>query len=310
MRDRLLIPLFLPLLTAGAILLSIFAFGTVLLEVQESGQAWPVAIIAATAILLVGTVIAVQPKLEGLPLYLMTALPAAVILAIGLFFLVRPSGEGSGSPAIAAIPAPGPLEEVALDNKFQPATFTIVAAQQYTLNLKNSGQAQHNWHVLNVTGADGKPITTSLLAAGASETVNFTIDAPGTYKVQCDVHPAEMTGQLTVVDASAAAGAAPAGGGQAGPGTIVNVATDNKFAPVQLNANANEATKLTLQNRGQALHNLHILNVKGADGKDVATQILPAGQSETITFTLATAGTYDFNCDVHPVEMRGKITVK
>ena len=53
-----------------------------------------------------------------------------------------------------------------------------------------------------------------------------------------------------------------------------------------------------------------MLDVKDKDGKDITTMLLPAGQSQTITFTIAQTGTFNYTCDVHPTEMRGKLTVQ
>src|SRR5262249_6823730 len=155
----------------------------------------------------------------------------------------RPGEETGGGEAAAAIAAPGPIDQVATDNKFSFTKGTILVNQQYTLNLSNKGAATHNWHLLNVTGTDGKEITTPLLAGGGSESVNFTIGQAGTYNFQCDVHPTEMRGALTVTDQSAApAAGASAGGGSPGPGTIVEITTDNKFSLAALNAAANQST--------------------------------------------------------------------
>ncbi len=105
--------------------------------------------------------------------------------------------------------------------------------------------------------------------------------------------------------------ATPTAGGAAAPaGAIVIVATDNMFDKTELTVRANQPVTLTLQNRGQAIHNWHVLNVKDKDGKEITTNLLPAGQSQTITFTIAQTGTFDYTCDVHPTEMRGKLTVQ
>lgn len=315
MRDRFNIPVLLPLLGVGAILLTIFSFGYVLLQVQETRQAWPVAIAVASAILLIAAFLNWQPSLRGWPVYALTAAPASVILAIGMFFLIRPSPGAEGGPAVAAIPPPGPLQEVGTDNKFSNTSFTILVGQQYTLNFDNKGAALHNWHLQNVTGADGQPVATKLLNGGQSESISFTVAQPGDYTFICDVHPTEMRGMLAAVtggttSASAGAGGASTGGGSPGPGTIAQVATDNKFSQTALNANANEPTTLSLENRGSALHNLHITGVNGSNGQPIVTKLLPGGQSESLQFTIAQAGSYNFLCDVHPTEMKGTLTVK
>jgi plastocyanin len=91
---------------------------------------------------------------------------------------------------------------------------------------------------------------------------------------------------------------------------ITVVATDNVYAPAAFRVRAGEEVALTLENRGQILHDWRILNLKRADGKDAGTALLTPGQSETITFTIPQAGEYTFYCEVHPVEMRGRLTVQ
>lgn len=317
MRDRLTLPLLLPALTVGAILLTIFSFGHLLLRVFESSAIASriIAIGAATTILLVASILANRPALKsGWWVYPATALPTAIILASGLFYFIRPAEEGAGGGTTAAIAAPGPLVETATDNKFSATAFTIVAGAQYTLDFTNQGNALHNWRLKGVAGADGKDVQTQIIGGGKSESVSFTVPQPGTYDFVCDVHPTEMMGKLTVVAEGASTAAAAgqgttAGGANPGPSQIIEIATDNKFAATQLSAYANTPTPLTLQNKGSAIHNIR-LQVKDIDGKEPQTALLPGGQSQTIQFTVAVPGTYDFICDVHPNEMKGKITIQ
>ena len=103
------------------------------------------------------------------------------------------SGGTASGGAVA-----GGLTVVGKDNSFEPANVTVKANQEIVLTFDNKGAAVHNWHVLNVKGTDGKEITTTLIAGGKTEAIKFTIDKPGTYDVQCDVHPADMRGRLTV----------------------------------------------------------------------------------------------------------------
>ena len=88
------------------------------------------------------------------------------------------------------------------------------------------------------------------------------------------------------------------------------VMTDNKFTPAAFTVAAGQPVKLTAENKGAAIHNWKVLGVKGADGKEITTTLLPGGQTDNITFTIDKAGTYDVHCDVHPADMRGKLTVQ
>jgi plastocyanin len=312
MRDRLVLPILIPVAVAGVIFLLIFSASRVLLAL-EAHYATPLALLLALGILAVSALLATGPRISRSLLYLLTAVPASVVIAVGLYLAVRPGEEaaaGTGGPAPVTA-----VTMIATDNKFSLTAITIPVNTEITFTLENKGQAIHNWHVLNLKDKDGKDITTQLLSGGKSETIKFTVTQTGTFDFLCDVHPVEMRGKLTVVAAAPAAGGAPAAGaGPAAPGApagaIVIVATDNKFDRTQITIKANEPTTVTLQNKGSAIHNWHVLNVKDKDGKEITTKLLTGGQSETITFTITQTGTFDYLCDVHPVEMRGKLTVQ
>ena len=110
------------------------------------------------------------------------------------------SCSASSTAAASAAAQSGGLaiEEVTTDNKFSQPSLTVKAGQPVTMTLKNNGQAIHNWHLLNVSDAEGKAIATALTNPGTSTSVSFTLNKPGTYRFQCDVHPDEMTGTLSV----------------------------------------------------------------------------------------------------------------
>ena len=135
----------------------------------------------------------------------MWARRTTIAAATALFVVVAAcSGSSEDDPKTASGAttsggaAAGGLTVVGKDNSFEPANVSVKANQETSLTFDNKGAAVHNWHVLNVKGTDGKEITTTLIAGGKTEAIKFTIDKPGTYDVQCDVHPADMRGRLTV----------------------------------------------------------------------------------------------------------------
>ncbi|MGE0544271.1 MAG: cupredoxin domain-containing protein [Dehalococcoidia bacterium] len=91
-------------------------------------------------------------------------------------------------------------------------------------------------------------------------------------------------------------------------GAITVTAKDNEFEPKSFTAPAETAVTVTLDNKGAALHNFALVDQKGPDGKEIQTELIAGGKSDTVEFTLP-AGTYDFHCTVHPAEMRGTLTV-
>lgn len=88
------------------------------------------------------------------------------------------------------------------------------------------------------------------------------------------------------------------------------VMLDNKYETPNYTVKANEPVTMAIQNKGAAIHNVHIMGVENSEGKQVMTKLLPGGQSENVTFTLTKTGTFDYICDVHPAEMKGKLTVQ
>lgn len=92
-------------------------------------------------------------------------------------------------------------------------------------------------------------------------------------------------------------------------GAITIVGKDNVFEPKEFTGPASQPITVTLNNTGAAIHNLAIKDQKGPDGKEFQTALINSKQSGTVQFTLP-AGTYDFYCSVHPVEMRGTMTLQ
>lgn len=106
----------------------------------------------------------------------------------------------------------------------------------------------------------------------------------------------------------------PGAGGSVNPASaaqqITIIARDNVFDKRELTIQVNQSVALTLVNQGSAIHNWEVINQKDKDGNPIKTELLTGGRSETIVFTIDKTGTFDYYCQVHPVEMRGKLTVR
>jgi plastocyanin len=111
--------------------------------------------------------------------------------------------------------------------------------------------------------------------------------------------------------------APPTDGTPAPPGELKITMGDNTFDPTELSVTAGEEATIQLENTGTAIHNVHVavtgsyaVNIcKTGDEGCSDPGSIRGGQSGTITLNLA-AGTYDFRCDFHPVEMTGTITAQ
>jgi plastocyanin/mono/diheme cytochrome c family protein len=87
---------------------------------------------------------------------------------------------------------------------------------------------------------------------------------------------------------------------------IALTATDNRYNTNALAVPANQSVTLRLANNGAATHDWSVT----INGRDIKTQLLPAGQNETLTFTASQTGAYEFKCTVHPTDMKGILFVQ
>lgn len=118
--------------------------------------------------------------------------------AVALYDPRADTWETATRPCPAAPPADGSVQVVALWNAFIPDALEAIAGEPFAVTVTNCDDAIHNWHLVDVRGADGRELKTPLLEYEQSATLTFTIDAPGQYRFQDDVHPAEQHGTLTV----------------------------------------------------------------------------------------------------------------
>src|SRR5438132_1093661 len=107
------------------------------------------------------------------------------------------SEHGAGEHAPACPPHRG----------FRAKSLLPLALPVGPVTAVNKGSAVHNTHILNLQDASGSPVATKLLNPADQVDLMFTIDQPGTYNCQCDVHPTEMKGTITVTPPNTSAGA-------------------------------------------------------------------------------------------------------
>jgi plastocyanin/heme-degrading monooxygenase HmoA len=115
-----------------------------------------------------------------------------------------------------------------------------------------------------------------------------------------------------------APGGAPGGGPGGSPAAEVVLMKDNFFEfngqeNPNLSAKAGSENTIQLRNDGNVPHNMRIDGPDGQfntddDAKSVP-EIVNGGKDGSIKFTLA-AGTYNYECELHPAQMKGKIQVQ
>lgn len=195
--DRFLVPTILPVGAVVGILAVIYLFSRILLVLPEA-FATGVAFLAALGILFVCATLASVRRITKSMIATVVGIPLLILLVAGIISAVHLQATAKAAAfARASAPTTEP-SETTTDNAFSARRITVPAGTQVTFTLTNKGQAVHNWHVLSVQGSDGKDITLPLTSPGATNTMTFTISQPGSYNFQCDVHPQDMTGTLTV----------------------------------------------------------------------------------------------------------------
>jgi plastocyanin/mono/diheme cytochrome c family protein len=88
--------------------------------------------------------------------------------------------------------------------------------------------------------------------------------------------------------------------------TVTLTATDNKFDLAAISVPSGQQVTLTLNNRGAATHNFSVT----IGSEKVETKLLSGGQSETARFTATQTGAFEFQCSVHPQDMKGILFVQ
>ncbi|MEO8458830.1 MAG: plastocyanin/azurin family copper-binding protein [Chloroflexota bacterium] len=224
-RERVVLPLAIPLGALAFLLLVIYGLSRIYLEIRGD-NATALAAGIAIFVLLVALFLANNPKASGVQIGAILGI-CALILAGGTIWAVARTDDNteaaSEQPTASAAPggaspgaSPAGGSEIDLaDNviKFGGASDpTDVPAKvgENTFTVKNSGTAVHNIHVANLDGTfpadfcsptDGASVgctTPARLAGGGTGTLTFTASAAGTYKFRCDYHPTEMTGAFVV----------------------------------------------------------------------------------------------------------------
>ncbi|MGH2658126.1 MAG: cupredoxin domain-containing protein, partial [Actinomycetota bacterium] len=215
-RDRLVLPILLPVGILVAIAAILFAFSRILLSLPADA-ATATALIVAFAIMVVAGVAASRTHVAASTLASMVGVIAGVaMLAGGIALLAFGPGEeeapdGEGPGVVVALSAS--------DIAFDQTSFTVPAGAPFVIDFDNrDAGTQHNVQIFDNPDFTGSPLFEGDLVTGP-DTATYEVDSldPGTYYFNCVVHP-QMQGTIEVREGP------PGGGGGGGGGPTVDLA--------------------------------------------------------------------------------------
>jgi plastocyanin len=303
-RDRLVLPLLLPIGILAAIALVLWGFSRLLLGVEGS-PATAVAVVVAGAVLTIGAIAAARPQVRGSTIAAFAGATAGVAMLAGGIALAVVAGEGEGGeegPGGAGVV----VSLVAQNIAFDPTNLTVPAGQPFTIAFDNRDTVQHNVAIFDNPEYSGTALFEGEIVTGPAQ-VEYQVPPleVGTYPFLCVIHP-QMTGQIEAVEGEGGGPGDGAPGGAPGP-TVAAQSLAFDTDTIELPADA--PTTITFDNQEVGVpHNISIY----AD--DTLGEVLFQGEiitgPDTIEYSIPPlpAGEYYFQCDVHPT-MNGAVIV-
>ncbi len=314
-RDRVFLPIALPigvLLLLGA---ALFGFSRILLSVEHTA-ATITALCVALAIVVASAVAANRAVVRASSLAAVTGVIAGVAMLVGGIALiaVSPAAEGGGPGEGGGGGGPA-LTVSASGLRFDTSTIELVADTPTTIRFDNKDAGTPHNIAIYEDDSLSKVLFKGDIVTGPA-TVDYQVPGlpAGTYYFHCDVHP-QMNGQVVVKEAGGGGGTQGGATGGGGGGATVQpatvVASGLAFDTDTLTIPANTATTLEFDNQDAGTpHNIAIYPSQS----DLAN---PLFRGDVITGPATTTygippldpGSYYFHCDVHPT-MNGTVTVR
>jgi plastocyanin len=298
-RNRLVLPIVLPIGILLLIALVLFGFSRILLSVTPDA-ATGIAVVVAGTILIAAAVAASRTRIREATIGGLLGTVAGVAMLVGGIAIVAigPAKEPA-EPFDATLVAP---DKASIDG-YAETSLSFPAARPVNLTFENQEPGQtHN--VVIAAGADEKapPVFTGALVPGpATEVYAIKPLQPGSYFYFCQVHPTTMTGHLTVAPE-------PAGGPGGGAGGPSVTAQNLQFNTSKITL-PDRPSQLTFHNLDPGtMHNIGIYEDQAYTQEAFKGAVITGVDTTTYSIPALKPGTYYFKCDIHPT-MAGTVEV-
>ena len=298
-RDRLLLPILLPIGILAVIAAALYGFSRILLSLPPTA-ATATALVAASGIIVVSAIAASRRQVRLSTILAMLGATAGIaMLAGGIALAVAPEEEGGGEGARPVVVL------AAFNIAFEPTSLVVPADEAFTLRFNNrDAGVQHNVDIFDNADFSGTALFEGELVTGVRE-FDYGVDplSAGGYFFRCIVHPT-MVGEIEAV----------AGGGEGGPGgpggggsTVV--AQDFAFDTSTIELVADVPSTITLDNRdADVQHNIAIYTDSALSDELFNGELVTGPATAEYPIPPLGAGEYYFQCIVHP-NMNGTVVV-
>src|SRR5918996_3802251 len=318
LRDRVVLPILLPLGIVVFLVALLWGFSRLLLGVTATA-ATVTATVVALGILVISAVAANRHTIRSSTIA--AAFGATVGLAMltgGIALAVVGSGEAEEPGENGAH---GATVQLAAQNiAFEPTKLSVPADAPFTIEFDNrDGGQQHNVEIFDNPERSGTPVFEGDIITGPA-TVEYPVDplAEGTYYFLCVVHP-QMTGEIEAAPGrpggepggpGGGMGGEPPGGGPPGGGEAPTVVAQGiAFDTDTISLPADRPSSLTFDNRDPGVpHNIAIYTDESLSEALFQGEIVTGPATAQYEVPPLPAGEYYFHCDVHP-NMNGTVTV-
>jgi plastocyanin len=298
-RERLLLPILLPVGILVVMLAVLYGFSRILLSISHSA-ATATALVVAVAIVVVSAIVAGRRIVRPSSFAGLVGAVTGVAMIAGGIALATVGTEVEGEEGEA--PATN-VTIVAVNIAFQTTEIEVPAGQPFTITLDNQDAGvQHNVDIFDNPGFTGEAIFEGEIITGPAQ-ITYEIPAlePGTYPFRCVVHP-NMVGTIRAVEGA---------GGPSGPGAaaVAVVAQDIAFDTDTIELPADTPATITLDNRDAGVqHNIAIYTDETLETVLFKGELITGPATIEYQIPPLPPGEYYFRCDVHP-SMQGKVIV-
>ena len=297
-RDRVVLPILLPIVMLLVIAAVLFGFSRILLSLTADA-ATAIALIVALSILVVAAVVASRSAVRASSLASMLgAIAGVAMLAGGIALIAVGAGaekEGGGGPAVT-------ISLIAKDIAFDKTKLSVPAGEPFAIDFDNQDAGiQHDVQIFDNEGFTGTPLLSGEIVTGPAK---VTYEAPaletGTYYFHCSVHPAQMQGTILAT-------AGPPGGG----GARVTVSAQGlQFDTDRIELPAGAPSTIHFENNDPGIqHNIAIFTDSSLGTNLFRGEIVTGPAAIDYAIPPLDPGTYYFHCDVHPT-MSGTVVVQ